>query len=92
MAVSWSVIEPSKARSRIIRLIPTWIAFVLVMVLGPRMEGPRVVCGHELRSRGGGPGLTNLGFVLLVVVPVAVYLIAGVIERWWQRRSAKTWP
>lgn len=84
--------DEATVRSRFVRLIPAWAAFVLVMIFGPRMDGARIMCGHEFRTKSGGPGLTDLGLVLLIVVPVAVYLVMGWIQRWWSRRSERRWP
>lgn len=69
-------------RGQIVRLVLTLVAFLAVMIFSPRMEGPRIMCGHEFRAKGGGPGLTDTGLLLLVLAPLVVYLLVGWIQRW----------
>lgn len=57
------------------------VSMILVVVFGPRMDGPRVIGGITFTTKTGGPGLTNLGFLLLLVLPVVSYVVVGLAGR-----------
>lgn len=71
----------SVKRNTIIKLIVTVLAFILVLVFAPRLDGPRIINGIEFNTKSGGPGLTNFGWILLVVIPVLTYIITDIILR-----------
>ena len=51
------------------------LAIAIVMIFGPRLDGPRVLFGTTLRTKTGGLGLTNFGFFLLVAAPLGSYAL-----------------
>jgi len=55
------------------------LGFVLVMLFAPRMEEARILFGIRFATKAGTPGLTDLGWALMVLVPPAVYFMMGVI-------------
>lgn len=71
----------SRSRWRHLQLGGAFVAFVLVLALAPRMDGPRIICGVRFMSKGGGPGLTNAGWLMLVTLPLATWVLVGAIAR-----------
>lgn len=71
----------SSSTLRYIQITAAVLGCVLVMIFGPRMDGPRMIGGVAFKTKGGGPGLTNLGFLLLVGVPVITYFVVGIVGR-----------
>lgn len=67
----------NKEYHQIIKLTAGVIAMIFVLVFGPRMEGPRCINGIKIMTKTGVPGLTNLGWLLLVSAPPAVYFVTG---------------
>ncbi|MBL1280849.1 MAG: hypothetical protein COA33_011280 [Fluviicola sp.] len=66
-------------RSTIIKTATVILSFIVVMIFAPRMDGARIIGGVEFTSKAGGNGLTNLGWVLLVLVPLSTYLITSMV-------------
>ena len=65
-------------------LAAAWLAAVLVLIFAPRMEGPRYLFGIRFTTKAGTPGLTDLGWVLLIVVPLVTYFaVSGLL--WWMK-------
>lgn len=66
-------------RSTIIKTVVTILSFIIIMIFAPRMDGYRILNGIKFTTKTGVSGLTNLGWVLLVIVPVATYLITSLL-------------
>ena len=66
-------------RSTIIKTVTTILSFIVVMIFAPRMDGPRIIGEVEFTTKTGGNGLTNLGWILLVLVPLSTYLITSMV-------------
>lgn len=64
------------------------VALVVVLIVAPRMEGPRYLFGVRLTTKTGTPGLTDLGLVLLVVVPLVTYVAMSGLLAWLEDRSS----
>lgn len=62
---------------RTIQLVATVLALTLVLIFGPRMDGPRMFFGIPFTTKTGVPGLTDLGWLLLILAPLATYLVTG---------------
>lgn len=67
--------------------ILTFLAFLLVFIFAPRMDGPRVIAGIEFTTKAGQPGLTNLGWILLLTVPPATYLLSRLVVRQFAKKA-----
>ncbi len=63
-------------------------ALAAVMAFGPRMDGPRVIGGVPYTTKTGAPWLTDLGWVLLVVLPPLAYAGMALALRAWDRWRA----
>lgn len=68
-------------RNAIIKLVVIVVSFLLVLVFAPRMDAPRIINGIEFNTKSSGPGLTNMGWIMLVVIPVISYIITEIILR-----------
>ena len=64
---------------RYVKVAFTVVAFILVLIFAPRLDGPRVIFGVEFTTKTGGSGLTNFGFFLLVTVPALTYIITSLV-------------
>ena len=66
-------------RSTIIKAAATILSFIVVMIFAPRMDGPRIIGGVGFTTKTGSNGLTNFGWILLILVPLSTYLITSII-------------
>lgn len=69
-----------------IQLGAALVALILVLIFGPRMDGPRIIFGIPFTTKTGGPGLTNLGWALLILAPLLAYVATGLVLRLTGRR------
>ena len=74
-------------RSTIIKATATILSFIIVMIFAPRMDGPRIISGVELTTKTGGNGLTNFGWILLILVPLSTYSITRIILKLSNKKS-----
>ncbi len=64
------------------------MAFVLVLIFSPRLNGARIIHGIRFITKTGAPGLTDLGLVLLVVVPIVTFFVMYSLI-WWLKGRQK---
>lgn len=75
-------------RATVIKTITTLSSFIVVLIVAPRMDAPRVIGDIEFTTKTGGYGLTNLGWLLLILVPVSTYLLTSLILKLCANKNA----
>ncbi|MEP2771379.1 MAG: hypothetical protein ABJH05_04480 [Fulvivirga sp.] len=66
-------------RSTIIKTVVTILSFMIVLIFAPRLDGPRMIADVQFNTKTGGNGLTNIGWLLLIAVPISTYLITSIV-------------
>lgn len=66
-------------RQTVIKAVAVIVPLIAVLIFAPRMEGPRFIGGVAFTTKTGSAGLTNLGWLLLVTVPVASLSITSLV-------------
>jgi hypothetical protein len=72
---------------RTISILASGLALLLVLILAPRMEGPRVLFGITFTTKTGTPGLMNLGWALLILMPLLTYFATDLVLRLMKRKG-----
>lgn len=74
---------------RILKVVLVGISIVLVLVFAPRLGAPRVIDSVMFTPKSGSKGLTNLGWLLLITVPICVNLIINVVLKLLTSKNSK---
>ncbi|WP_412069538.1 hypothetical protein [Rubrivirga sp. IMCC43871] len=75
-------------RHRSLSMAAAVAALAAVLAFGPRMDGPRMIDGVPYTTKTGAPGLTDLGWALVVVLPPLAYVGMALALRTWDRWRA----
>ncbi len=71
--------DPNLIKQRSWSFGMAFVAFIAVFIFGPRLTEPRYIGEVRFTTKSGGEGLTNLGLILLIVLPLAAFLITRLI-------------
>lgn len=74
-------------KDTIIKAVVTVLSLILVMIFAPRMEEARVIGGVSFTTKTGSPGLTNLGWLLLITVPIITFTITHFILKMFSNKN-----
>jgi len=74
-------------RNTIIKAAATLLSFILVLIFAPRIDEPRIIGGVQFSTKSGSTGLTDLGWILLVFVPVLIYLLVSLMLKLNQKKN-----
>jgi len=74
-------------RTTIIKAAFTLLSLILVLIFAPRMDEPRIIDGVQFSTKSGNTGLTDLGWILLVLVPVLTYLVVSLMLKLNQKKN-----